>query len=81
MLAGIRRNTIQAFRGDDCEIPQHTPSQNLSCITGNFHFAGYLIGYVILSHAFVAIIALVIGLGFDAFIIYGSVQTLEKILK
>jgi hypothetical protein len=81
MLAGIRRNTLQAFRGDNSEIPRRLPSQNVSCITGNFHFAGYLIGYVILSYILVAIIALLLAVAIDAFITYGSVKALESFLK
>jgi hypothetical protein len=81
MLAGIRRNLLQAFRGDDSEIPRRTASSNVSHVTGNFHFAGYLIGYVILAYVFLVFIVLLIAIGIDSFITFGSVRVLERILK
>ncbi|CAF3476579.1 unnamed protein product [Rotaria sp. Silwood1] len=81
MLAGIRRNLLQAYRGDDCEIPRRISSENINYITGTFHFAGYLIGYVIVGYIFLAIFLFIILISIDAFIIYGSVKTLETILK
>ncbi len=81
MLACIRRNLLQAFRGDNSEIPGRNKSRNLSYITGNFHFAGYLIGYIIVSYVFLIFFAVLIALVIDAFITYGSVNVLETILK
>jgi hypothetical protein len=81
MLAGIRRNLLQAFRGDASEIPRRVASNNVSYVTGNFHFAGYLIGYVILAYVFLVFFALIIFMGIDAFFTYGNVRTLEYFLK
>ena len=47
LLAGIRRNLFQVFRGDDSEIPRRDRSQYEKYAIGNFHFAGYLIGYLL----------------------------------
>jgi hypothetical protein len=81
MLAGIRRNLLQAYRGDPCELPRRTSAQNISYITGNFHFAGYLIGYVILAYIFLIVIATILTLAIDSFITFRSVKFLETILK
>jgi hypothetical protein len=81
MLANIRRNLLQAYRGDYCEIPRRQTSQNVSSITGNFHFGGYLIGYVILAYVILMFIATLLAVGIDAFITYGSVNALESIFK
>ncbi len=81
MLAGIRRNLLQAFRGDACELPPRVSSQNVSYVTGNFHFAGYLIGYVILAYVFLVFLVSLLGIAIDAFIIFGSVRVLERLLK
>jgi len=77
MLAGIRRNLLQAFRGDDCEIPRRTASRHVSYCTGNFHFGGYLIGYVTLAYVILVVIALLITMTIDAFITYRSVKLIE----
>ncbi|CAF4108724.1 unnamed protein product [Rotaria sordida] len=81
MFAGIRRNLLQAFRGDDSEIPRRLSSENINYITGTFHFAGYLIGYVILAYIFLAIFLFIILISIDALITYGNVKFLETILK
>ncbi|CAF3017534.1 unnamed protein product [Rotaria sp. Silwood2] len=81
MCAGIRRNLLQAFRGDDSEIPRRISSENINYITGTFHFAGYLIGYVIVGYIFLAIFLFIILMSIDAFITYGNVKFLETILK
>jgi hypothetical protein len=81
MLVNIRRNLLQAFRGDDSEIPRRITSNNVSYVTGNFHFGGYLIGYVILGYVFLVFIATIITMSIGAFITFGSVKSLETILK
>jgi hypothetical protein len=81
MLACIRRNLLQAFRGNSSELPRRTKSRNVSYITGNFHFAGYLIGYVIISYVLLIFFAVLIALAIDAFITFESVRALEAILK
>ena len=81
LLANIRRNLLQIYRGDDSEIPQRTKSDYLSYSTGNFHFAGYFIGYLVWGYALIFIFALILYVCIDAFITFGSVKILEKILK
>ena len=81
MLAGIRRNLFQSFRSDASEIPRNVASDNISYITGNFHFAGYLIGYVIVAYIILAVIVLILLLAIVAFITFGNVKFLEIILK
>ncbi|CAF2102485.1 unnamed protein product [Rotaria magnacalcarata] len=81
MLAGIRRNLLQAYRGDDSEIPRRVSSANVNYVTGTFHFAGYLIGYVIVGYIFLAVFLFIIIMSIDAFITYGSVKFLESILR
>ena len=81
MLASIRRNLLQAFRGDDCEIPARKHSRNLMYITANFRFAGALIGYVILAFIFLNVLVLLIVLAIEIYIIVGSRRLLEQIAK
>ncbi|CAF0739179.1 unnamed protein product [Rotaria sordida] len=81
LLTNIRRNLFQIFRGDDSEIPKRDKSKYLSYSTGNFHFAGFFIGYLIWGYALIALFALIIYISIDAFITFGSVKFLEKILK
>lgn len=81
MLASIRRNLFQLYRGDDCEIPRRNPAQHVLYINGNFRFAGSLIGYVILAYILQAFLILLITIGIETFIIYGSIRIIEKILK
>ena len=81
LLANIRRNLFQIFRGDDSEIPKRNKSNYLSYGTGNFHFAGYFIGYLIWGYVLIAIVAFIIYICIDAFITFGSVKFLEGILK
>lgn len=81
MIAGIRRNLLQAYRGDDAEIPRRRSSQNLNYIAGTFHFAGYLIGYVIIGFFLLTIFFLIILIAIDSLITFGSVRLLEALLK
>lgn len=81
MLAGIRRNLLQAFRGDDSELPRRNPSNNVQYINGNFHFVGYFIGYVILGYVFLLVITIILAIVIDAYIAFGTAPFLELILK
>ncbi|UJR14322.1 hypothetical protein I4U23_001318 [Adineta vaga] len=81
MLASIRRNLLQAFRGDYHEIPYNAPSSNVSYSTGNFHFAGYLIGYVIIAYILSIFVAVMVFISIDALITYGSVRAIESVLQ
>ncbi|CAF0776749.1 unnamed protein product [Rotaria sp. Silwood1] len=81
LLTNIRRNLFQIFRGDNSEIPKRDKSKYLSYSTGNFHFAGFFIGYLTWGYVLIALFALIIYISIDAFITFGSVKLLEKILK
>ena len=81
MLVGIRRNLLQVFRGDHCEIPRYNSLKNEDYITGTFHFAGYLIGCVIVAYIFLAVILLIVLVAIDALVTYGNVRFIEIILK
>ncbi|CAF0849296.1 unnamed protein product [Adineta steineri] len=81
LLASIRRNLFQIYRGDDSEIPLRNKSKYLSYAGGNFHFAGYFIGYLIWGYVLIAVFALIIYICIASFITFGSVRFLEKILK
>jgi hypothetical protein len=81
LLANIRRNLFQAYRGDDSEIPRRQRSQYISYATGNFHFAGYFIGYLVWGFIIIAIFSSLICICIGAFIQYGSVRALETVLK
>ena len=81
MLSSIRRNLLQAYRGDDCEIPARKHTRNLMYITANFRFAGALIGYVILAFIFLNALVLLIAIAIELYIIVGSRRLLEQIAK
>ena len=81
LLVNIRRNLFQSFRGDASEIPRRQISNNVSYATGNFHFAGYFIGYLIWGFIIIAVFAVILCVCIDAFITYGSVRLIETILK
>jgi hypothetical protein len=81
LLANIRRNLFQIYRGDDSEIPKRNNSNCVSYSTGNFHFAGYFIGYLLWGYVLITILVFIIYVCIASFIEYGSVRFLEKILK
>ena len=81
MLASIRRNLLQAFRGDDSEIPRSKSSSNVSYVTGNFRFAGCLIGYVILAFIFLGFFSMIFAVVIDTYITSGGSRFTETILK
>jgi hypothetical protein len=81
LLTNIRRNLCQIFRNDNTEIPKRNPSRYTNYSAGNFHFAGYFIGYLIWGFILTAVFAFIIYVCIDAFITYGSVKFLETILK
>ncbi|CAF3443085.1 unnamed protein product [Rotaria sp. Silwood1] len=80
-LANIRRNLLQVYRGDDSEIPRRQRSQYVTYATGNFHFAGYFIGYLIWGFIIIAFFSTIFCVSIGAFITFGNVKVLEKILK
>ena len=81
LLANIRRNLFQIYCGDDSEIPKRDKSKYLSYATGNFHFAGYFIGYLLWGYVLIAFFALILYICIASFITFGSVRFLEEILK
>ena len=81
LLANMRRNLFQAFRGDDSEIPRRQRSKYVSYSSGNVHFGGYFIGYLIWGFIIVAFIAAVLCICIEAFIVFGGVRLLETLLK
>ena len=81
MLASIRRNLLQAYRGDDSEIPRSVSSNNVGYVTGNFRFAGSLIGYVILAFIFLGFFSVIIAVLIATFITFGGSRFIEWVLK
>ncbi|CAF4210083.1 unnamed protein product, partial [Didymodactylos carnosus] len=80
-LAAIRRNLFQVYRGDIAELPHRATLNTVSVATSNFHFAGYFIGYVVWGYLSLAFLAFLIIIPIDAFIVFGSVEFIEGILK
>ncbi|CAF0928868.1 unnamed protein product [Rotaria sordida] len=80
-LVNIRRNLLQVYRGDDSEIPRRQRAKYISYATGNFHFAGYFIGFFIWGFIIIALFSTIVCASIGAFITYGSVKALEKVLK
>ncbi|CAF4380140.1 unnamed protein product [Rotaria socialis] len=81
LLANIRRNLFQTFRGDDSEIPRRQRSRYISYSTGNIHFGGYFIGYLIWGFILLAFFVVILWTCVEAFINFGSARILERILK
>ena len=81
LLVNIRRNLFQLYRGDYSEVPKRKASNYVSYGTGNFHFAGFFIGYLIWGYVLIAVFLLLIYISIDAFVTFGSVRFLENILK
>jgi hypothetical protein len=81
LLVNIRRNLFQAYRGNDSEIPRRQRSNYVSLASGNIHFAGYFIGYLIWGFILIAIFSAIIAICLEAFIHFGDVRLIEKILK
>lgn len=77
-----RRCIIKLFRGNDhAEVPGNQISRYISLSTGNVHFAGYFIGYLIWGFIIIAVFAVIICVALEAFVTYGSVRVVEKFLK
>jgi hypothetical protein len=81
LLANMRRNLFQSFRGDDCELPRRQRSKYTSLSSGNVHFAGYFIGYLIWGFIIIAFFSVLICMAIQAFISFGSIRFIEVILK
>ena len=80
MLASIRRNLIQAFRGEYKEIPSSRMARNVTQVVGNFRFAGVFIGYVILAFVFLGFFTFIIAVLFATFVSNGGSKILESVL-
>ncbi|CAF3523834.1 unnamed protein product [Rotaria socialis] len=81
LLANVRRNSIQSYRGDDTEIPRRHRSEYVSYAVRNFHFAAHFIGYFIWGFILIAVFSLIICIALDGFITYESVPLVDKTLK
>ena len=81
LLANIRRNLFQAFRGDDSEIPRRQRSKYVSYSSGNVHFGGYFIGYLIWGFIIVAVVVALLCFSIEAFITFGNVRLIESFLR
>ena len=81
LLANLRRNLFQLYRGDDSEVPKRDSSRYTNYATGNFHFAGFFIGYLVWGYILVLAFTFILYVCIDAYITFGSVHTLDKILK
>ena len=81
LLVNIRRNLFQSFRGDDSELPRRQRSNYTILSTGNIHFGGYFIGYLIWGFIIIAVFSALICIAIQAFISFGSVRFVEVILK
>lgn len=81
MLTSMRRNLIQAFRGEYTEIPPPKISSHASYISGNFRFAGALIGFVILGYFFLACGSFIVTTLLATAIEYGASRAMERLLK
>ena len=81
LLASIRRNLLQVYRGNDSEIPRRNAKQNVSYACESIHFAGYLIGYVLWGYFLIALFAFIIGFLLDVIISYDMRSIMEAILK
>jgi hypothetical protein len=81
LLTSIRRNLFQVYRGDDSEIPRRKRSAFVSYAIGNFHFAGYFIGYVIWGLFLLVFISFLLFVSIDILIAFKAVRIFESILK
>lgn len=81
LLTSIRRNLLQAFRGDDCEVPRRQRSSYVNYAIGNFHFAGYLIGYVVWGLILIVFFAFLFFMCIDLLMTFNAFHIMETILK
>ncbi|UJR17547.1 hypothetical protein I4U23_004443 [Adineta vaga] len=81
LLASIRRNLFQVYRGDDSEIPRRNRSNYMTYATGNFHFAGYLIAYVLWGLMMIVVFMFILFLFIDILISFRLFPVIESILK
>ncbi len=81
MLANIRRNIFQVYRGDDSEIPRRKQSKYITYSAGNVRFAGYFIGFLIWGFVILAVFWTIVCILFGALIVYGHALPLENVFK
>ncbi|CAF1239994.1 unnamed protein product [Adineta ricciae] len=80
LLANIRRNLLQAYRGDDSEIPRRQRANYMSYALGNFHFAGYFIGFLVWGSAIIAVFSTIISALIATLITIDSAMFMETII-
>ena len=81
LLMSIRRNLFQVYRGEDSEIPRRDRSAYVNYAIGNFHFAGYLIGYVLWGFILIVFFIFILLVIIDALITFHAIRITELILK
>ncbi len=81
LLVSIRRNLLQAFRGDNSEIPRRNSKKNVNYACENIHFAGYLIGYVLWGYLLIAFFVMIVAVIIDVVITQGMVRYVESVMK
>ncbi|UJR17722.1 hypothetical protein I4U23_004620 [Adineta vaga] len=81
LFAAIRRNLLQAFRGNSTEITRYDSSKNVNYACQNIHFAGYLIAYVLWAYILIAVFTMIVGTVINVVIIYGMIRSVESVVK
>ncbi|CAF1252893.1 unnamed protein product [Adineta ricciae] len=81
LLASIRRNLFQVYRGDQSEIPRRNRSNYRTYATGNFHFAGYLIAYALWGLILIISFLFVVLVFIDFVVSFRLFPIVESILK
>lgn len=81
LLATIRRNLLQAFRGDTTEIPRRNVKDSIGYAIGNFHFAGYFIGYTFWGLLLIVFWLFIILLVLDLIITFQGIRFVHAALK
>jgi hypothetical protein len=81
LLANIRRNLFQVYRGDDSEIPRRQQASYVLYSVGNIRFAGYFIGYLIWGFIILAVFWTIVCICLGALFVFGRALPIEKVLK
>ncbi|CAF3682348.1 unnamed protein product [Adineta steineri] len=81
LLVSIRRNLFQVYRGDQSEIPRRNRSNYKTYAIGNFHFAGYLIAYVLWGLVLIISFLFILLVFIDIVITFSLFYIIELILK
>ncbi|CAF1132269.1 unnamed protein product [Adineta ricciae] len=81
LLTSIRRNLLQAFRGNSTEITPYDPSKNVNYAGQNIHFGGYLIAYVLWAYVLTATFTMIVTTIINVLITYGLIRPVESVVK